>query len=61
VVQHYTAQDYLPLFGGKARSNMRGWGIGLFQEGQAHIEKPCDGIYEGNIVHDRRGFPDSPQ
>ena len=61
VVQHYTAQDYLPLFAAKTRSSMSGWGIGFFHEGQAHIEKPGDGIYEGNIVRDRRGFPGPPQ
>ena len=59
--QHYTAQDYLPLFGGKARDNMSGWGIGFFREGQAHSEKSCDAIHEGHIVHDRRGFPGPPQ
>jgi glutamine phosphoribosylpyrophosphate amidotransferase len=50
--QHYTAQDYLPLFADKARDNMSGWGIGFFRDGQVHIEKSCDGIYEGNVVHD---------
>jgi hypothetical protein len=50
--QHYTAQDYLPLFADKARDNMSGWGIGFFREGGVHIEKSCDGIYEGNVVHD---------
>jgi predicted glutamine amidotransferase len=50
--QHYTAQDYLPMFADKARDNMSGWGIGFFREGQVHIEKSCDGIYEGNVVHD---------
>ena len=46
--QHYTAQDYLPLFADKARDNMSGWGIGFFREGQVHIEKSCEGIYEGD-------------
>lgn len=50
--QHYTAQDYLPLFADKARDNMSGWGIGFFREGQVHIEKSCDGIYAGGQVHD---------
>jgi predicted glutamine amidotransferase len=50
--QHYTAQDYLPLFADKARDNMSGWGIGFYRDGQVHIEKSCDGIYEGNMVHD---------
>ena len=50
--QHYTAQDYLPRFADKARDNMSGWGIGFFREGQVHIEKSCDGIYEGDLVHD---------
>lgn len=50
--QHYTAQDYLPLFADKARDNMSGWGIGFYREGQVHIEKSCDGIYEGDMVHD---------
>jgi len=50
--QHYTAQDYLPRFADKARANMSGWGIGFFREGQVHIEKSCDGIYEGDMVHD---------
>ena len=50
--QHFTAQDYLPRFADKARDNMSGWGIGFFREGQVHIEKSCDGIYEGDLVHD---------
>jgi len=50
--QHYTAQDYLPLFADKARANMAGWGIGFFREGQVHIEKSCEGIYAGGHVHD---------
>ena len=50
--QHYTAQDYLPRFADKARDNMSGWGIGFFREGQVHIEKSCEGIYEGDMVHD---------
>jgi hypothetical protein len=50
--QHYTAQDYLPQFADKARDNMSGWGIGFFREGQVHIEKSCEGIYEGDMVHD---------
>ena len=50
--QHYTAQDYLPLFADKARANMSGWGIGFFREGQVHIEKSCEGIYAGGHVHD---------
>ena len=50
--QHYTAQDYLPRFADKARENMSGWGIGFFREGQVHIEKSCEGIYEGDLVHD---------
>ena len=50
--QHYTAQDYLPRFADKARDNMSGWGIGFFREGQVHIEKSCEGIYEGDLVHD---------
>ncbi|MHB9075704.1 MAG: class II glutamine amidotransferase [Desulfobaccales bacterium] len=49
---HYTAQEYLPLFADKARDNMSGWGIGFFREGQVHIEKSCDGIFEGGQVHD---------
>ena len=31
---------------------MSGWGIGFFREGQVHIEKSCEGIYEGGMVHD---------
>jgi hypothetical protein len=27
--QHYTAQEYLPLFADKARANISGWGIGF--------------------------------
>jgi hypothetical protein len=50
--QHYTAQEYLPRFADKARANMSGWGIGFFREGQVHIEKSCDGIYAGDMVHD---------
>ncbi len=50
--QHYTAQEYLPLFADKARANMSGWGIGFFREGQVHIEKSCEGIYLGDHVHD---------
>jgi hypothetical protein len=50
--QHFTAQDYLPHFADKARDNMSGWGIGFFREGQVHIEKSCEGIYEGDMVHD---------
>ena len=50
--QNYTAQDYLPRFADKARDNMSGWGIGFFREGQVHIEKSCEGIYEGDLVHD---------
>ena len=50
--QRYTAQDYLPLFADKARENMSGWGIGFFREGQVHIEKSCEGIYSGGLVHD---------
>ena len=50
--QDYTAQDYLPRFADKARDNMSGWGIGFFREGQVHIEKSCEGIYEGDLVHD---------
>ena len=50
--QHYTAQDYLPRFADKARDNMSGWGIGFFREGQVHIEKSCEGIYEGDLVRD---------
>ncbi len=50
--QNYTAQDYLPRFADKARDNMSGWGIGFFREGQVHIEKSCEGIYEGGMVHD---------
>ena len=50
--QHYTAQEYLPLFADKARDNMSGWGIGFFREGQVHIEKSCEGIYAGDMVHD---------
>jgi hypothetical protein len=50
--QHYTAQEYLPLFADKARANMSGWGIGFFREGQVHIEKSCEGIYAGGHVHD---------
>jgi hypothetical protein len=50
--QHYTAQDYLPRFADKARDNMSGWGIGFFREGEVHIEKSCDGIYEDGMVHD---------
>jgi hypothetical protein len=49
--QHYTAQDYLPRFADKARDNMSGWGIGFFREGQVHIEKSCEGIYKGDLVH----------
>jgi hypothetical protein len=50
--QHYTAQDYLPLFADKARDNMSGWGIGFFREGEVHIEKSCEGIYAGGQVQD---------
>ena len=50
--QHFTAQDYLPRFADKARDNMSGWGIGFFREGQVHIDKSCEGIYEGDLVHD---------
>lgn len=50
--QHYTAQEYLPVFADKSRANMSGWGIGFFQDGQVHIEKSCEGIYAGDLVHD---------
>jgi len=50
--QHYTAQEYLPLFADKARDNMSGWGIGFFRDGQVHIEKSCEGIFTGDQVHD---------
>ena len=50
--QHYTAQDYLPLFADKSRANISGWGIGFFRDGQVYIEKSCEGIYAGDQVHD---------
>jgi hypothetical protein len=50
--QHYTAQEYLPLFADRARDNMSGWGIGFFREGEVHIEKSCEGIFAGGQVHD---------
>jgi len=48
----YTAQEYLPVFADKSRANMSGWGIGFFRDGQVHIEKSCEGIYAGDVVHD---------
>ncbi|MFH1597065.1 MAG: class II glutamine amidotransferase [Pseudomonadota bacterium] len=50
--QHYTAQEYLPLFADKSRANISGWGIGFFRNGQVYIEKSCEGIYAGDQVHD---------
>jgi len=50
--QNYTAQDYLPVFADKSRTNISGWGIGFFRAGQVHIEKSCEGIYAGDQVHD---------
>jgi hypothetical protein len=50
--QHYTAQEYLPLFADKSRANISGWGIGFFRNGQVFIEKSCEGIYAGDQVHD---------
>ena len=50
--QNYTAQDYLPVFADKSRTNISGWGIGFFRNGQVHIEKSCEGIYDGDQVHD---------
>jgi len=50
--QHYTAQEYLPLFADKSRDNYSGWGIGFFRNGQVFIEKSCEGIYAGDMVHD---------
>jgi predicted glutamine amidotransferase len=50
--QHYTAQEYLPLFADKSRANFSGWGIGFFRNGQVFIEKSCEGIYAGDQVHD---------
>ena len=32
--QNYTAQDYLPVFADKSRTNISGWGIGFFRGGQ---------------------------
>ena len=49
--QHYTAQEYLPLFADKSRANISGWGIGFFRNGQVFIEKSCEGIYAGDQVH----------
>ena len=37
--QHYTAQDYLPLFADKSRDNISGWGIGFFREGPGATSK----------------------
>ncbi len=50
--QNYTAQEYLPVFADKSRDNISGWGIGFFRAGQVHIEKSCEGIYDGDQVHD---------
>jgi predicted glutamine amidotransferase len=51
--QNYTAQEYLPLFADKGRDNLSGWGIGFFREGQAHIERSCEGVITGDqIIHD---------
>jgi predicted glutamine amidotransferase len=50
--QHFTAQEYLPLFADKSRANISGWGIGFFRNGQVFIEKSCEGIYAGDQVHD---------
>ncbi len=50
--QHFTAQEYLPLFADKARANISGWGIGFFRNGGVFIEKSCEGIYAGDQVHD---------
>lgn len=50
--QHYTAQDYLPPFADRARSNISGWGIGFFREGQVHIEKSREEVYPGDQMHD---------
>ncbi len=49
---HYTAQEYLPPFADRARENISGWGIGFFRNGQVHIEKSCEGIFAGDMMHD---------
>jgi predicted glutamine amidotransferase len=49
---HNTAQDFLPPFADKARSNIHGWGIGFFRNGQVLIEKSCEGIFAGDQMHD---------
>jgi predicted glutamine amidotransferase len=50
--ENYTAQEYLPVFADKSRDNISGWGIGFFRNGQVFIEKSCEGIYDGDQVHD---------
>ncbi len=50
--QNYTAQEYLPLFADKGRANLSGWGIGFFREGQAFIERSCEGVISGDQIHD---------
>jgi len=45
--QHYTAQDYLPLFAAKARSNMSGWGIGFSRKGKRAWKNPATASMKG--------------
>ncbi len=49
---HYTAHEYLPPFADRARENISGWGIGFFRNGKVLIEKSCEGIFAGDMLHD---------
>jgi predicted glutamine amidotransferase len=47
-----TAHEYLPPFADRARSNISGWGIGFFRNGQVFIEKSCEGVFTEDMLHD---------
>jgi predicted glutamine amidotransferase len=48
----YTAQEYLPPFADRARTNISGWGIGFFRSGQVLIEKSHEEVFSGDQIHD---------
>lgn len=46
----YTAQEYLPPFADKARTNISGWGIGFFRQRQPVVEKSGEKVFcEGQL------------
>jgi predicted glutamine amidotransferase len=48
----YSAPDFLPIFAVRAKSNVDGWGIGIFRKHQAVVEKSAQNIFYAGQLHD---------